>query len=96
MVLKRTVSPWFVLPLLFFSDICSIFDVFSLLFLLFITSLFLLGWCSVQVPSNLASILINGFFYKIQLAERKFLIEVTVYAGPRDPHRVTGNKVPKS
>ena len=45
-----------------FSDFCSSFDVFSLFFLSFMSSVFLLGWSSVLVSSKLAGILINCYY----------------------------------
>ena len=67
-----------------FSDICYLFDVFSLFFLLFISSVFLLGWSSTLAPSKLVAILINNYYEYIQLATIEVLKEVTFHAGSLD------------
>ena len=68
-----------------FCDICSSFHALSLFFLLFVSSVFLLGWGSALVPSGLASILINDCCGGIQLAAGSMLREIAFRAGSRDP-----------
>ena len=67
---KSAVSSWFVLFCSSFSDSCS-FGIFSLFFLLFTSSVFLLGLGSALVPSKLAGILTNDYCKYIRLATGK-------------------------
>ena len=75
-----------------FSDICSSFDELALFFLLFISSVFLLGWSTALALSKLAGILINDYYKYIQLATSEVLKKFTVQARSRDLS-LSGRKV---
>ena len=66
-------------------DICSLFEVSFLYFLLFMSPVFLLGWSSALVPSKLTGILINDYHKNIQLPISEMLKKVSVHAWSREP-----------